>query len=118
VVRWRNGILEFRNVDVNRLSVKKGKLTFVDLLQHELDSEMQGIGWAEAIVQEDKLVGLAAAKDDQTITAVPCSFINGCLADRKNGALTRASVTSLRVADRGESRHACVFGQEGEPRAS
>ncbi len=116
VVRWRNGILEFRNVDVNRLSVKKGKLTFVDLLQLELDSEMQGIGWAEAVVQDDKLVGLAAAKDDQTITAVPCSFINGCLADRKKEPYQGLGYFSF-VWQTAENPDTLAYlGQEGEPR--
>src|SRR5687768_10894737 len=74
VARWRNGILEFRNVDINRLAVRRGKLTFVDSLQLELDSDMQGIGWAEAIVQGDKLIAIASSKDDQTVTAIPSSF--------------------------------------------
>jgi hypothetical protein len=116
VVRWRNGILEFRNVDVNRLSVKRGKITFVDLLQLELDSEMQGIGWAEAIVQGDALVGLAAAKDDQTITAVPCSFINTCLADRKNEPYQGLGYFSF-VWQTAENPDTLAYlGQEGEPR--
>lgn len=116
VVRWRNGIMEFRNVDVNRLSVKKGKLTFVDLLQLELDSEMQGIGWAEAVVQGDKLVGLAAAKDDQTITSIPCSFINTCLADRKNEPYQGLGYFSF-VWQTAENPDTLAYlGQEGEPR--
>jgi hypothetical protein len=116
LVRWRNGILEFRNVDVNRLSVKRGKLTFIDLLQLELDSEVQGIGWAEAIVQGDKLVGLAASKDDQTITAVPCSFIKTCLADRKNEPYQGLGYFSF-VWQTAENPDTLAYlGQEGEPR--
>jgi hypothetical protein len=85
VVRWRSGILEFRNVDINRLTVKKGKLTFIDTLQLELDSDMSGIGWGEAIVQDDKLIALGSSKDEDTITAIPSTFILNCLADRKDG---------------------------------
>lgn len=85
LVRWRNGILEFRNVDINRLVVKKGKLTFIDHLQLELDSDMGGIGWAEAIVQSDKVIGITTSKDDQTVTCLPSSFIRTCLEDRKDG---------------------------------
>ncbi len=116
VVRWRSGILEFRNVDVSRLSVKRGKLSFLDLLQLELDSDMQGIGWAEAVVQNDQLVGLAAAKDDQTITAVPCSFINTCLADRKNEPYQGLGYFSF-VWQTAENPDTLAYlGQEGEPR--
>lgn len=116
IVRWRNGLLEYRNVDVNRLAVKRGKLTFVDSLQLELDSEMQGIGWSEAIVQENKLIALATSKDDQTITSVPCSFINTCLADRKNAPYQGLGYFSF-VWQTAENPDTLAYlGLEGEPR--
>jgi hypothetical protein len=116
VVRWRNGILEIRNVDVNRLVVRRGKLTFVDLLQLDLDSEMQGIGWAEAVVQGNKLVALAAAKDNQTIASIPCSFINICLEDRKEAPYQGVGYFSF-VWQTAENPDTLAYlGQEGEPR--
>ena len=83
LARWRGGILEVRNIDVNRLTVKTGKLTFMDYLHLELNSEMDGIGWAEAILQDGKLVGITSSKENNTITTLPCSFIRTCLEDRK-----------------------------------
>jgi hypothetical protein len=116
VVRWRNGILEFRNVDINRLTVKKGKLTFVDLPQLELDSDMQGIGWAEAIVQDDKLIALSSSKDDQTITSIPSSFILTCLDDRKDGQYQGLGYFSF-VWQTAENPDTLAYlGQKGEPR--
>lgn len=116
VVRWRNGILEFRNVDIARLVVKRGKITFMDQLQLELDSDMQGIGWAEAIVQDDKLIGIASAKDDQTITAVPSSFILARLADRADGDYQGLGYFSF-VWQTAENPDTLAFlGQDGEPR--
>ena len=82
LARWRGGILEVRNVDINRLEVKKGKLTFIDLLHLEIDSEMDGIGWAEAILQDGKLIGITSSKENNSITTLPCSFIRRCLEDR------------------------------------
>jgi hypothetical protein len=116
VVRWRNGILEFRNVDISRLVVKRGKLTFMDQLQLELDSDMQGIGWAEAVVQDDKLIGITASKDDQTITTVPSSFILSRLADRAEGDYQGLGYFSF-VWQTAENPDTLAFlGQEGEPR--
>jgi hypothetical protein len=116
LVRWRSGILEFRNVDINRLVVKHGKLTFIDTLQLELDSDMQGIGWAEAIVQDDKLIAIASSKDDQTITSIPCSFIAGCLADRKHEPYQGLGYFSF-VWQTAENPDTLAYlGQEGEPR--
>jgi hypothetical protein len=116
VVRWRNGILEFRNVDINRLVVKRGKLTIMDVLHLELDSEMQGIGWAEAIVQDDKLIALGSSKDDQTITSIPSSFILTCLADRKEAPYQGLGYFSF-VWQTAENPDTLAYlGQEGEPR--
>jgi hypothetical protein len=116
VVRWRNGILEFRNIDINRLSVKRGKLTFVDSLQLELDSDMQGIGWAEAIVQGDKLIGISSSKDDQTITAIPSSFILTCLDDRKDGTYQGIGYFSFVWQTAENPDTLSYLGQDGEPR--
>jgi hypothetical protein len=116
VVRWRSGILEFRNVDINRLAVKRGKLTFVDSLQLELDSDMNGIGWAEAIVQDDKLIAIASSKDEQTITGIPSSFIQTCLNDRKNGAYKGLGYFSFVWQTAENPDTLSYLGQEGEPR--
>lgn len=116
VVRWRSGILETRNVDVNRLTVKKGKLTFVDLPHLELDSDMAGIGWAEAIVQDGKLIGISSSKDEDTITAIPSSFIVGCLEDRKNTPYKGIGYFSF-VWQTAENPDTLAYlGQEGESR--
>ena len=116
VVRWRNGILEFRNVDINRLVAKRGKLTLMDTLQLELDSDMQGIGWAEAIVQDDKLIAISSSKDDQTITAIPSSFILTCLEDRKDAPYQGLGYFSF-VWQTAENPDTLAFlGLEGEPR--
>lgn len=116
VIRWRSGILESRNVDINRLVVKKGKLTFVDLPHLELDSDMAGIGWAEAVVQDGKLIGISSSKDEDTITAIPSSFIVGCLDDRKNTPYKGIGYFSF-VWQTAENPDTLAYlGQEGEPR--
>ena len=116
VVRWRSGILEFRNVDINRLTVKRGKLTFVDSLQLELDSDMSGIGWAEAIVQDDQLIALASSKDEQTITGIPSSFIQTCLNDRKNAPYKGIGYFSFVWQTAENPDTLSYLGQQGEPR--
>lgn len=116
VVRWRNGLLDARNVDISRLVVKHGKLTFMDQLQLELDSDMQGIGWAEAVIQGDKLIGLTSSKDDQTITCVPSSFILSRLADRADGPYEGLGYFSF-VWQMAENPDTLAYlGQTGEPK--
>ena len=116
LARWRGGILEVRNVDVNRPAVKKGKLTFIDLLHVEIDSEMDGIGWAEPILQEGKIVGIASSKEGNTITALPCSFIRTCLADRERAPYQGLGYFAF-VWQSAENPDTLEYlGLEGEPR--
>src|SRR5687767_8069252 len=58
LVRWRAGVMETRNLDISRLVVKRGKLTNIDLLFLEVNSDVPGTGWAEPIVLNDKLIGI------------------------------------------------------------
>jgi hypothetical protein len=116
LLRWRNGILEIRNVDISRLAVKKGKLSYMDQLQLELDSDMNGIGWSEAIVQEEKLIALATSKDDQTITSLPSAFILTNLKDRHDGKYQGLGYFSF-VWQTSENPDTLAYlGEEGEPR--
>src|SRR5690349_14843832 len=51
LARWRGGVMETRNLDINRLTVKRGKLTNIDVLFLDVNSDVPGTGWAEPIVQ-------------------------------------------------------------------
>jgi hypothetical protein len=84
LARWRGGIMELRNLEISRLQVKRGKLTNVDLLFLEVNSEVPGTGWAEPILQNDKLIGITSSKEERTATVIPSSFIKQCLDQRKN----------------------------------
>ncbi len=82
--RWRNGAMEIRNLDINRLTVKRGKLAAMDLLFMEVNSDVSGTGWSEPIFQNGSLVGITSSKEEKTATIVPAHFIRQCLAERKN----------------------------------
>lgn len=82
--RWRTGAFETKKVDINRLNVSRGKLTNIDLLYLEVDSEMQGTGWAEPVFRDGSLIGITSSKNDRTASVIPSSFIKHCLDGRKN----------------------------------
>jgi hypothetical protein len=84
LARWRGGVMETRNLDINRLAVKRGKLTNIDLVFLEVNSDVPGTGWAEPIVQNDKLIGITSSKEERTATVIPSSFIKKCLDQRKD----------------------------------
>jgi hypothetical protein len=77
---------------------------------------MSGIGWAEAIVQDDKLIAIASSKDDQTITGIPSSFIQTCLNDRKDGSYQGIGYFSFVWQTAENPDTLSYLGQDGEPR--
>jgi hypothetical protein len=84
LARWRNGVLETRKLDINRMHVKRGKLTNMDLMFLEVNSDVAGTGWAEPILQGGRLIGVTSSKEERTATVIPSSFIKQCLGERKN----------------------------------
>ncbi len=116
LVRWRNGALEAREVNINRLTVKRGKLTYIDLLQMEIDTEMAGIGWSETIIKDGKIVGLSSTREERSLTAIPSHFIKRCLDSRRAGAFPGLGYFAF-VWQRGDNPPLMnYFKLPGEPR--
>jgi len=89
LIRWNDGRLEMRRLEINRLRTGRGALTYVDLPQLELDSEINGVGWSEAVVYRDKVIGLTTSQSRNKCTAVPSFFVQQVMdevrADRFRG---------------------------------
>jgi hypothetical protein len=83
IARWRNGSLDLRKGEIVRMIVKRGKLGSVEHLQMEINSEINGAGWSEAVVLDSKLAGLAESQDGNTCTIIPSTFIRPFLEARK-----------------------------------
>jgi hypothetical protein len=75
VLRWRGDTLEDRKGDIERMTVENSALSFVSVPALKVDSNIPGVGYGEAVVADNKLVGLAYAQGGDAITAVPTSFI-------------------------------------------
>ncbi len=116
LVRWRNGNLEIRKADINRAVVKRGKLSFVEHVQLDVDTEANGTGWGEAIVLENKLVGITSSKEEHGCTAIPSSFIRSCLENRQK-SVERGLGFFAFVWERAENPETLEYLRlEGEPR--
>jgi hypothetical protein len=79
VVRWRNGRLEESKGEVNRLIVKHGKLTQMEHLHLQVNSEMTGGGWAELVASGNRVAGLGCSQEGNDLTVLPSSFIQPIL---------------------------------------
>lgn len=85
LVRWNSGRFEVRDLNINRLQITKGQLTFIDMLHLELDSEINGVGWSEAITVGDKVIGLTISQTRNKCIAIPSSFIHAVLQAQAKG---------------------------------
>ena len=79
LIRWNDGRLEMRRLELNRLRMGRGALTYIDIPQLELDSEIDGVGWSEAIVHQDRVIGLTTSQSRSKCTAVPSFFVQQVL---------------------------------------
>ena len=75
VLRWRDDSLEERKGDVDRMTVENSALSFVSVPALKIDCQMPGVGYGEAVVSGDKLIGLVYGQGGDALTAVPSSFI-------------------------------------------
>ncbi|NBV24972.1 MAG: hypothetical protein EBS05_24015 [Proteobacteria bacterium] len=85
VVRWRNGNLETRKAEFNQFIVEDARLSFIQHLQLEVSTDMQGVGWAEALIAGGKVAGLATGQSGNNTRFLPASFIEPILSARKAG---------------------------------
>ena len=84
LVRWRDGILEARKLEINRPVIRPGKLTFIDLMHLELNTEVKGIGWSEPVINGGRLIGLISEQTGNGGLAIPAPLIQRVLDGRKD----------------------------------
>ncbi|HAB15894.1 MAG TPA: hypothetical protein PLX89_04220 [Verrucomicrobiota bacterium] len=85
LLRWRDGNLESRRVEFSKFSVGESALSFAPRLNLEVNTELAGLGWAEAVTFDGKVVGLTESKSGNTCTVIPASLIRRVLAAHRAG---------------------------------
>lgn len=85
LVRWREGTLEARKGEINRVTVKRGRLTFMDHLHLDVDCDIKNAGWAEVVVAGSKVIGITSWSEGSSCVALPSPFIRSILEARKRG---------------------------------
>lgn len=85
IVRWRNGKIETRHAEFNQFTVEDAKLSYVQYVQMELNSEINGAGWGEPIVSGGKVVGIVNSQNGNSCKGIPSPFIRTILAAKKKG---------------------------------
>jgi len=85
ILRWRNGRLEARSAEIERLFVGKSQTSFVQHLQLEVTSEIDAAGWAELIVDGRDVMGMTMSADGKSLKILPSPLIRDVLRDRASG---------------------------------
>jgi hypothetical protein len=85
VLRWRAGNLETRRAEFNRFTVSHGSMSDAMHVVMELNSEIDGVGWAEPVVSGSKVIGLVYSQAGNVLQVLPSPFIRSILAAQKKG---------------------------------
>jgi hypothetical protein len=88
VVRWRNGNMESRKAEFNEFTVREGKVSFVPSTSVTFSSDIEGLGWAEAVVSNGRLVGLTTSSDGRKFNLTPAPFFKRVLEAQAKGKFT------------------------------
>lgn len=85
ILRWSGGNLEIRRADFSKFTVSEGSMSFSPRIQLELNTELNGLGWAEPVVAAGQVVGLTVSKGGSVCSVMPMPFIRRILAARRDG---------------------------------
>ncbi len=85
IVRWRDGNLETRRAEFSKFNVGEGSMSFSPRVHLELNTEIGGLGWAEPVAVDGKVVGLTVSKGGNVCTVAPAEFIRRVVSAQKAG---------------------------------
>lgn len=88
VFRWNKGRVEKWSAEINRVSVSSGQMSYVQHLQLNLDSKIDGAGWAEIIVSRGEVIGLTTSSSKDELKVMPSALIRRVLEARDRGEFT------------------------------
>jgi hypothetical protein len=82
ILRWDGDDLDDRSGDIERLLVDNSMLSFVSVPYLKITSTVNGVGFGEAAVDGNRLIGLVCQQGGDSILAIPSSFISSILKAR------------------------------------
>ena len=85
IIRWRAGSLEVRKAEFSRFTVSHPNMSDAVHVQLELNSEIEGIGWAEPAIAGSKVFGLVFAQSGNQLQVLPAPFIRSIIAAQTRG---------------------------------
>jgi hypothetical protein len=88
VYRWNNGRVEKWSAEINRVSVSAGQMSYVQHLQLNLDSKIDGAGWAEIVVSRGEVIGMTTSANNDELKVMPAALVRRVLEARERDEYT------------------------------
>lgn len=88
LVRWRDGNLETRRVEFGQFTVREGVLGFAPHVMLEISTDLTGLGWAEVVAHQGRVLGLTTYSTGRTCGVLPAAFIQRVLDAQRAGKFT------------------------------
>jgi hypothetical protein len=85
ILRWRAGNLEVRRAEFNRFTVSNPSATTAAHVVLEVNSEIEGTGWAEPLVSGRKVAGIVFSQTGNLCQVLPAPFLRSILEAEKKG---------------------------------
>lgn len=118
IVRWRDGNLEMRRADFSKFTVGEGAMSFAPRIHLELNTEIGGLGWAEPVVAEGRVVGLTVSKGGNTCLVMPTPLVRRLLEERQAERPARLGFFDFVWQPSENPAILEHLGLEGEPRGA
>jgi S1-C subfamily serine protease len=118
IVRWRDGNLEIRRADFSKFTVSEGAMSSAPRIHLELNTELNGLGWAEPVLAGGKVVGLTVSKGGSVCNVMPMPFVTRILTAQEAGRYPGLGFFEF-VWQRAENPATLEYlNLEGEPRGA
>lgn len=115
LVRWRDGNLENRRAEFSKFTVAEGVLGFAPHLFLEIGTDLSGLGWAEIVVDGDRVAGLTSYGTSRTCGVLPSDFILRVLSAYRKSDYKGLGYFDFTWRPGGNPQLLAELGQAGEP---
>ena len=116
IARWRSGKMETRKADFYEWRDRTLQLSSVSCLHLGANTEADGLGAAEPVVDGEKLVGITTGKSGDTASIVPYAFIRPVLKAQREGKFTGLGIFDFTWQPTRNPDTLEYLGLKGEPR--
>ncbi|MDZ4816347.1 MAG: hypothetical protein SGI71_08790 [Verrucomicrobiota bacterium] len=115
-IRWKDGNFQTQNAYLEHPTVMPGQLTFAPYLHLAPESNIEGAGWAEPLVYNDKLIGITSSQEKRTLNVIPSPFIRSIFQSVAKGTYSGIGYFDFKWQENVNPASASSLKLQGEPR--